>query len=344
MSGWPLSSDDTPVKCLPEKNRSGFATKTGLFALMMAIHSSLFLIKVNQMVKRMVFWVPRWSQRWSFGFHELLEVVTHARKDVYFNNFFTFLPLLEELKNMSLPATGTIRSNRAPGLPDPSNAEMAKKNRGFMSVCSTNVCFVRWVENNVATVASNHLTHEPSQNCKCYSRAEKVWVDVTQPNLIWKYNSYMGGVGQLDSCLNNLRPCIGGKKWYWAQLINMVRVLQVAAYRFYCLLHSHKRVSQLDFLRNIVHQYVRTDRTALRKNYPSPTLCQPILTVISLSNILKVAASVARKIVAWFAALVMCTYTSIVSHYITRINLWTVIALKTLKLKTYCVWFLLVFS
>ena len=44
----------------------------------------------------------------------------------------------------------------------------------------------------------------------------------------------MGGVDQLDSYLNNLRSCTGGKKWYWAQLINMVRVPQVTAYRFYC--------------------------------------------------------------------------------------------------------------
>ena len=108
-------------------------------------------------------------------------MVADVRKhDVYFDNFFTSLSLLEELKNMSLPATGTIRSNRAPGLPSPSNAEMAKENRGFMSVCSTNdVYLVRWVDNKVVTAASNHLTHEPSQNCKRYSRAKKVRVDVT---------------------------------------------------------------------------------------------------------------------------------------------------------------------
>ena len=137
---------------------------------------------------------------------ELLQVVANARKhDAYFDNFFTSLPLLEELKNMSLPATGAIRNNRAPGLPSPSKAEMAKKNCGFMSVCSTNdVCLVSLVDNKVVTVASNHLAHKPSQNCKRYSRAKKVRVDVTQLNLIREYNSYMGSVDQLDSYLNNL--------------------------------------------------------------------------------------------------------------------------------------------
>ena len=33
-----------------------------------------------------------------------------------------------------------------------------------------------------------------------------------------KYEKCMGGVDQLDF-LNNFRPCIGGQKWYWTQLI-----------------------------------------------------------------------------------------------------------------------------
>ena len=57
---------------------------------------------------------------------ELLEVVADTIKhDVYFDNSSTSLPLLEVLENVSLPATGTTRSNRAPGLPSPSNVEIA---------------------------------------------------------------------------------------------------------------------------------------------------------------------------------------------------------------------------
>ena len=75
----------------------------------------------------------------------LLDVVTNDRiQDVCFDNFFTSVLLLEELKNKGIPATGTIRINRLPGLPSPSNKEMEKKERGFMSVCSTeNLCSVR---------------------------------------------------------------------------------------------------------------------------------------------------------------------------------------------------------
>ena len=47
-------SDDISVRYLLEKKRLGLTTKTGLFALSMAIHSSLFLVKVNQMVERVL--------------------------------------------------------------------------------------------------------------------------------------------------------------------------------------------------------------------------------------------------------------------------------------------------
>ena len=57
LTDGPISDDipdDIPVRYLPEEKRLDLPTKTGLFALIMAIHSSLFLIKVNQMVKRVV--------------------------------------------------------------------------------------------------------------------------------------------------------------------------------------------------------------------------------------------------------------------------------------------------
>ena len=121
---------------------------------------------------------------------------------------------------------------------------MEKKERG-MSVCSTfDLCSVRRVDDKVVTMRSNQLTEAPTSKCKRYSRV----------HVIRKYNTHMGGIDQLDGYLNNLRPCIGGKKWYWTQLINLVRLLQVAAFRFFCRLHPEKKVSQLEFVRAVVYQ------------------------------------------------------------------------------------------
>ena len=137
---------------------------------------------------------------------------------------------------------------------------------------SEDLCSVCWVDNKVVTVVSNQLTEAPTSKCKQYSKVQKCKIDVSQPHLIRKYNAYMGGVDQLDIYLNNLRPCIGSKKWYWVQLINQVRLLQVAAFCIFCHLHPGKKISQLEFVRAIVHQYVRFDRKTKRLNVSIPNL------------------------------------------------------------------------
>ena len=172
---------------------------------------------------------------------------------------------------------------------------MAKEDRGFMSVCSTNVLFagyiIKWSQLLLITWLSSLVkTASATVELKMLS-----WCN----SQILSRNSYMGRNDQLDSYLNNLRPCIGDKNWFWAQLINMVWLLQVAAYRFYCHLHPEKRVSQLDLFGKYRASICKTrSHSCEKKMYPSPTWCQPILTVISLGNIPKVAASIARKIAA----------------------------------------------
>ena len=207
---------------------------------------------------------------------ELLDVVIDndaSYHDVYFDNYFTSIPLLEDLRTQGIRATGTVRCYRLHGAPFPPAKEMQKKERGTIEVCSTsNVCVVQWVDNKAVILASNHQTHEPINTCKRYSRSKKARLDINQPHVICKYNAHMGGVDQLDGYLNNLRPCIGGKKWYWTQLINLVRLLQVAAFRLYHHLNPDKKLSQLQFLRNLVHQYARVESKKPRLNSSIPRI------------------------------------------------------------------------
>ena len=193
----------------------------------------------------------------------LLEVVKHpAKHEVYFDNFFTSIPLLLDLRKHGMKATGTVRNNRTGNCPlTPAGVKlMQKKERGEMEVYSHKERYaVRWVDNRVVTLISNTYT---IAMCKRYSRAEKAKVDVPQPDCIKRYNLHMEGVDLLDSYLNNLRPSIGGKKWYWTQLVNFLRQLQVAAYRLYSRLHPEEKIVQLNFLRNVVHQYKQLQRNS----------------------------------------------------------------------------------
>ena len=90
---------------------------------------------------------------------ELLDVISGAVNyhDVFFDNFFTSLPLLEDLRTQGIRATSTVRANRLLGEPPPKKTQ--KKESGTIEVCSAlNVCVVQWVDNKAVILASNHQT------------------------------------------------------------------------------------------------------------------------------------------------------------------------------------------
>ena len=150
---------------------------------------------------------------------------------------------------------------------------MQKKERGTIEVCSTsNVCVVQFVDNMVVILASNHQTHEPLNKCKRYNCTKKARLDVNEPYLICKYKAHMGSMDQLNGFMNNLRPCIGGKKWYWTQIINLIRLLQIAAFQLFHHLNPEKKISQLRFLRKLVHQYATIERNKPRLNSSIPRI------------------------------------------------------------------------
>ena len=99
------------------------------------------------------------------------------------------------------------------------------------------------------------MSSEPAKDVLRRVKGQKEKIHVPQPAMICNYNGHMGGVDVLDGYLANLRPCIGGKKWYWMPLINCLRLLQVAAFRAYVAL-GHSKTSQLQFLRSIVQMAV----------------------------------------------------------------------------------------
>ena len=132
---------------------------------------------------------------------ELLDVTSDDVNyhDVYFDNFFTSLPLLGEPRLQGIRATGTVRANRLFGAPLTPPKEMQKEEGGTIEVCSaSNVYVVQWMDNNAVILASNNQTHDPLNKCKRYNRIKKSRLDVNQPYLIRKYNVHMGGVYQLN--------------------------------------------------------------------------------------------------------------------------------------------------
>ncbi|CAG5059987.1 unnamed protein product [Parnassius apollo] len=121
---------------------------------------------------------------------------------LFFDNYFSSIPLLHELSNRSLRATGTIRENRTSKCPLESNKDFKNTDRGsfvFKSSLPTNILVCKWNDNIVVTVASNTETVEPLQKVKRFSQELKRFVHIDQPSVIRKYNENMGGVSDFYS-------------------------------------------------------------------------------------------------------------------------------------------------
>nr|CAI5855932.1 unnamed protein product [Callosobruchus analis] len=96
---------------------------------------------------------------------------------LFFDNFFTSLHLLEELRIMGLKGTGTIRENRVgKACPLSRSTEMRKKERGaieFVSSDTNTISLCKWHDNSVVAIASNHTKILPTLPVKRFCRKEK---------------------------------------------------------------------------------------------------------------------------------------------------------------------------
>jgi Transposase IS4 len=171
------------------------------------------------------------------------------------DNYFTSMKLIDELSDSGYFYTGTIRKDRIKGNPPLTSVEAFKKmDRGYHETAilkDKSQIIVRWNDNAPVTMVSNVLGTEPIGSCKRYSRTEKKYVKVPQPDIVGQYNPKMGGVDRFDQNLNHLRISVGGKKWYYPIITwNLDTAVQNA-----WQLHRKAggNMSALDFRREIVY-------------------------------------------------------------------------------------------
>nr|CAD7266215.1 unnamed protein product [Timema shepardi] len=100
----------------------------------------------------------------------------NEKYDLFFDDFFTSLSLLDELKERGCTGTGAVRSNRVENAP--------LKESTVLKKCQ-----------------EVHLIRKS----KCYSRSDNRYIEVVTPSAIISCNSFMGGVDRLDVNISKLR-------------------------------------------------------------------------------------------------------------------------------------------
>ena len=179
------------------------------------------------------------------------------------DNFFTTLPLLNELTDMGMYEVGTIPENRLQGVPLKKKAALQKETRETFDYTSDgNNLLVAWRDNKVVIVANNYLLLNTVLSIKRWSKAEKKHIDVPMPNPFKEYNENMGGVDLFDQCVN-LSCANPVQKVVVAFFAWSINATAVNAWRLFYKIHGNN-IPLLKFLCKLVLEtlgkYGRTDQ------------------------------------------------------------------------------------
>jgi len=191
---------------------------------------------------------------------DLISELPPAKYQLFFDNFFTNIRLLNRLTDMGIGGTGTIRVNRTEKCPLVTPEKLKKQPRGstdYRLDQNTGVIVVRWNDNSVVTVASNCYGVEPFGQAQRWSYAEKKRVMIQQPQIIAQYNGSMGGVDRMDQNVAAYRISIRSKKWWWPFFSYCADVAMQNAWLLYRMTEANKTspMDQLQFRRSVTAVY-----------------------------------------------------------------------------------------
>jgi hypothetical protein len=196
---------------------------------------------------------------------DILDTMHYDFFHLYFDNFFTSISLLKELKLRNIKATGTLRENRLPHSPLSKAATLKKKERGVFEyvLADKEVVVAKWNDNSVVSVASNAHQIFPVNKVKRFSQSEKKHIYIDQPRLIKSYNENMGGVDRGDQNLSEYRVSIRGKKWYFPLFAHCVDMAMQNAWR----LHKSNRgkLDLLEFRRSVATELLESHKRTTKR-------------------------------------------------------------------------------
>ena len=155
---------------------------------------------------------------------------------IYADNFFTSVPLVDQLSKKQIFYLGTVRSNRIKGCIMQDDKSLLRRGRGTHEAKvekNRNICAIKWVNTKVVSVLSSMVGATPTEKVQRWSVAEKKYIDVERPYALSVYNQYMGGVDIPDSYLATYRKSMVSRRWYLYLYWHTIYIGMVNAWLLY---------------------------------------------------------------------------------------------------------------
>lgn len=189
-------------------------------------------------------------------------VVTDLTRDlvgknhhVYFDNYFTSVGLMIQLKKDNIFACGTVRKDRV-RLP---KSEIPDKNMGHgayeWKTSNTGIRWVKWMDKKPVQFLSNY--HDPSDTTTV-SRREKngSLKEVSSPVICSDYNRYMGFVDKSDQLISTYKIDRKSKKWWHRIFWHFIDATVVNAFLIYKQMGVNRDMSSKTFRLKLVEEMV----------------------------------------------------------------------------------------
>ncbi|XP_052737981.1 piggyBac transposable element-derived protein 3-like [Bicyclus anynana] len=167
-------------------------------------------------------------------------VILHLSKSIprgsciYFDRYFSSIPLLEKLNSIGLHGTATLMMNR---IPERKNIDFKpdrrmKRGESQQFVCD-DIVVVKWMDNKSVLVASNCTSADDTVFLKRWDKSCTGYIDVSAPKTIANYNRHMGGVDILDQSMEYYRTFIKTRKWTLKVILHFIDLAVCNAWRLY---------------------------------------------------------------------------------------------------------------
>ncbi|XP_068215341.1 uncharacterized protein [Palaemon carinicauda] len=174
---------------------------------------------------------------------------------LFFNNWFTSVPLMQHLSTRGIWCCGTVRVPRLPGIKNSKDAEKALMNKGrgaYEELRSTGegceVTYVKWYDNKIVNIVSTFAKANPVSKVSRYDRKLKCRIDVNCPDVILQYKKSMGGVDLADCLISLYRITIRSKKYYHCLIFHMIDMVIVNSWLLYQRDGGNLHIPKLDIL------------------------------------------------------------------------------------------------
>ena len=154
----------------------------------------------------------------GLGYRVVMDMVVmlhRTQAQVFFDNYFTSVPLMKNLKLLGIQACGTIRANRKdlPAAVVPGKNRRPLPRHEFIVAQRDELVFVNWQDTKPVCVLSNF--HDPTDRGTVSRRhgAQRDQVDVVVPRPLADYQRYMKGVDSSDQMVQYY--LIHHRSWKW---------------------------------------------------------------------------------------------------------------------------------